>query len=210
MLSHVLVTIMSISFASAQLPLNETGNCEFRSSSLEIYQHPNASNSYSIPAVVSAGSMITNSTAKSWQIINSIGQIPNPYDVLDPQAQQLSQNVFLDTSSTINGSWLSSPLPFAGCSLAFSSYIGKTSSDGSCGKVFGQSCLDEIIQLAQETARSIVPAVGLEGLCDSVTHAVNNWITTYSKSCSKELPTIGITRSRFCPRPYVHAHMADS
>ena len=210
MLSHVLITIMSISFASAQLPLNETADCELRNSSLEIYRHPNASNSYSIPAVVSTGSTITNSTAKSWQIINSIGQIPNPFNVSDPQNQQLSQNIFLDTSSTINGSSLSSPLSFAGCSLIFSSYTGKTSSDGSCGKVFGQSCIDEIILLAEETARAAMPAVGLPGLCDDVTHAVNDWITTSSKSCSKSLPTVAITHGKLCPRPYVHAHMADS
>ncbi|KAM0806223.1 hypothetical protein BDR22DRAFT_9593 [Usnea florida] len=210
MLSHILIFIMSISFASAQLPLNETFDCQLLNSSLEIYRHPNASNSYSIPAVVSTGSTITNSTAKSWQIINSMSQIPYPFNVSDPPPQQLSQNIFLDTSSTINGSSLSSPLPFAGCSLVFSTYTGKTSSDGSCGNVFGQSCVDEIILLAEKTARAAMPAVGLPGLCDDVTRAVNDWIKTSSKSCSKDPPTVGITHSKLCPRPYVHAHMADS
>ena len=141
MLSRVLVIIMSICFASAQLPLNETDDCELSNSSLEIYRHPNASNSYSIPAVVSSGSTITNGTAKSWQIVNSIAQTPNPFNVSDPQAQQLSQNIFLDTSSTINGSCLSSPLPFAGCSLTFSSYTGKTSAMGAATKFLASLAL---------------------------------------------------------------------
>ena len=193
MLSHVLITIMSISFASAQLPLNETADCELRNSSLEIYRHPNASNSYSIPAVVSNGSKVTNSTAKTWQIINSIGQTPNPFNVLDPQGQQLSQNIFLDTSSTMNGSSLSSPPPFAGCSFIFSSYTGKTSSDGSCGKVFGQSCVNDILTLAAMTASAAMPNFDLPGLCDAVASDVNDWITTSKKSCSKGLPTVAIT-----------------
>ena len=210
MLSYVVITIMSISFASAQLPLNETAICESLNSSLEIYRHPNASNSYSIPAVVQTGSMVTNSTAKSWQIINTIGQTPNPFSVLDPQGQQLSQNIFLDTSSTMNGSSLPSPPPFAGCSFVFSSYTGKNSSDGSCGKVFGQSCVNEIMVLAEEIAAAAQPNVYLPDLCDDIASQVNAFIITSKKSCNKGLPTVAITHGKLCPYPYVHANMAKS
>ena len=210
MLSHVLITITSISFVSAQLPLNETADCGYSNSSLEVYRHPNASNSYSIPAVVQTGSMVMNSTAKSWQIINSIGQTPDPSNVRDPQGQQLSQNIFLDTSSTMNGSSFPSPPPFAGCSWIFSSYTGKNSSDGSCDKVFAQPCVDQILVLAEEIATAAQPNVRLPDLCNDIASEINDFITNSKKTCNKGLPTVAITHGKLCPHPYVHAHMANS
>ena len=192
------IIVLPIAFASAATSANETADCEFTNGILSVYQLPNASSSYSIPAVVSTGSTITNSTSKTWQIINSIGNISD----IDPQAQQLSQYIFLDTSSTINGSSSLSPLPFAGCSFTFalpSSYIGKTSSDGSCGKIFGQSCLNEIMQIAQDTTATIPPAVGSMDLidaCDTVSETVNNYIATSSKACSKNGPSIEVSQGK--------------
>ena len=198
MLLLALAIVLPMAFASAANSANETADCESMNDILSVYQLPNASSSYSIPAVVSTGSTITNSTSKTWQIINSIGKISD----VDPQAQQLSQYIFLDTSSTVNGSSPSSPLPFAGCSFTFalpSSYIGKTSSDGSCGKIFGQSCLNEIMQIAQDTTATIPPAVGSMDLidaCDTVSETVNNYIATSSKACSKNGPSIEVSQGK--------------
>lgn len=204
MLPTVLAILLHIAFASAATPTNETTvACEFTNGTLNVYHHPNASSSYSIPAVVSAGSTVVNSTTKTWQVINSIGNVSDSSNVVDPQAQQLSQYIFLDTSSTINGSSSSpSPLPFAGCSFTFglpSSYIGKTSSDGSCGKIFGQSCLNEIMEIAQDTTANIPPAVGSMNLidaCDTVSETVNNYIATSSKTCSKDGPRIEVSQGK--------------
>ena len=201
MLSLVLAIILSLAFVSAATPSDENADCNAVNGTLNIYQHPNASSSYSIPAVVSTSSTVTNSTTKTWQIINSIGIVPDSSNVIDPQAQQLSQHIFLDTSSTINGS-SSSPLPFAGCSFTFalpSSYIGKTSSDGSCGKIFGQSCLNELTQIAQDTTAAIPPAVGSTQVidaCNTVSETLNNYIATSSKGCSKNGPSIEVTQGK--------------
>lgn len=196
MLSFVLAVILPMAFTSAATPTNETADCESTNVFLNAYQHPNASSSYSIPAVVSTESTVMNSTTESWQIMNSIGTASS---VADPQAQQLVHRIFLDTSSTINESSLLSPLPFAGCSFTFalpSSYNAKTSSDGSCGKIFGQSCLNEIMHIAQDTTATIPPAVGSRQLidaCDTVSETVNNYIATSSKACSKNGPSIEVS-----------------
>ena len=73
-----------------------------------------------------------------------ITNLSDAFNVVDSQPQQLSHYISLDTSSTINASSLSSPLPFGGCAFTFGppSYVGKTSSDGSCGKIFGQFLLE--------------------------------------------------------------------
>lgn len=196
MLSFVLAVILPIALTSAATPTNETTDCQSISVSLNAYQHPNASSSYSIPAVVSTESTVTNSTTETWQIINSIGTASS---VADPQAQQLVHSIFLDASSTINGYSLLSLLPFAGCSFTFglpSNDNGKTSSDGSCSKIFGQSCLNEIMHIAQDTTATIPPAVGSRQLidaCGTVSETVNNYIATSSKACSKNGPSIDVS-----------------
>ena len=209
MLSLVLTIILPIAGASAATATNEPASCE-------VYQHPNASSSYSIPAVVSVGSTIMYSTTQTWQIINSIGNVSESSNVVDRQAQLLSQYIFLDTSSTINGSSSSSPLPFAGCSFIFglpSNYIGKTSSDGSCGNIFGQSCLNELMQIAQDTSAAIPPALGslkLIDACDTVGDTVNNYIATSSKACSKNGPSIEMSQGNRYPHLCTRTREADS
>lgn len=99
MLSLVLAIVFSIAFASTAT--NETADCEITNGTLNVYQHPNASNFYRIPAVVSTGSSFMNSTTKTWQIINSIGNVSDSSNVVNPQAQQLSQYIFLDTTAAI-------------------------------------------------------------------------------------------------------------
>ncbi|CAF9911953.1 MAG: hypothetical protein ALECFALPRED_007781 [Alectoria fallacina] len=201
MISHVLAVLLPIAFASAaKASTDETADCEFSNGTLNVYQHPNVSSSYSIPAVVSTGSTVMNSTTKTWQIINSIGNVSDSSNLLDPQAEQLSQFIFLDTSSTINQTSASSPLPFAGCSFTFalpSSYIGKISNDGSCGNIFGQSCLNEIMQIAQDNTAAIPPAVAsmkLIDVCDTVSESITNYIATSSKVCSKNGPSIEVSQ----------------
>ena len=211
MLSHILAIILPVAIASAATTINETADCKFTEGILNVYQYPNATNSYSIPAVISAGSTITNSTTEDWQIVNSIGNVSDAYNVVDPQAQRLSQYIYLDTSSTLNHATASSPLPLAGCSFTFglpSSDVGKTSSDGSCDNIFSQSCLNEIMQIAQSNTAAIPPAVGSENLidaCDVVSESINNYIATSSNACSKNGPSIEVTQgNRYLPFP-LHA-----
>ncbi len=197
MLSLILAIIPAIAFTSTAPPTNRTADCEF-----DVYQHPNASNSYSIPAIVSNESTIMNSTTETWQITNSIGNVSDLSNVVNPQAETLVQYVFLNTSSTINASSLSSPLPFAGCSFTFGlpsgDPIGKTSTDGSCGKIFGQSCLNDLMQLAQDITAGIptIASTKLIDACDTVSEALNNYITASSEACSKDGPSIEISQGK--------------
>ena len=200
MLSLILAIISAIAFTSTAITTNQTVDCEFTDGTLNVYQHPNASNSYSIPAIVSNESTIMNSTTQTWQIINSIGNLSSN---VNPQAETMAQYVFLDTSSTINASSLSSLLPFAGCSFTFGlpsgDYIDTTSTDGSCAKVFGQSCLNELMQLAQDTTAAIPPAIASTKLidaCDTVSETLNNYISSSSKACSKDGPSIEVSQGK--------------
>ena len=200
MVSYVRDIILFIAFASAATAsTDETANCGFSEGTLDVYRSPNASSSYSIPAVVSTASTVMNSTIKTWQIINSIGTVSDSSNVVEPQAQKLSQFIFLDTSSTINQTSASYSLPFTSCSFTFalpSSYVGKTSNDGRCGNIFGQTCLNEIMQIAQDNTASVPPAVASMNLidaCDTVSESINNYIATSSKACSKNGPSIEVS-----------------
>ena len=194
MLSLVLAVIIPVAYASAATNRNSTADCNFDPYT-GLNQHPNASTAYSIPAVVSVGSTLNNSTTKTWQITNSIWQVSVPSDRLYPQGEALSLYGFLDTSSTINASSGSSLLPLAGCSFVFAKSYAKASSDGSCGKIFGQSCLNEIMQVAQTATASILSVVESStstDLCSTISDSVNNYITSSSTVCDKDGPSIGL------------------
>ena len=174
-------------------------DCNFTNYALDVYQHPNATYSRSIPALVSTGSTFMNSTTQDWQIIESVGTVPDSENAVNPQAQELWRYLFLDTSSTINSSSGSSSL--AGCSFTFAglneSKLVDTLQDGNCGNIFGSDCMNEFMQVAQEQTAAIMRPVEsskLLDVCNTVGQAVNNYIKASSKACAdfKNLPTIGI------------------
>ena len=200
MLSFILALTVPIAFAFADNSLDRTTDCNFTNHALDVYQRPNATYSRSIPALVSTGSTFVNST-QTWQIIESVGIVPDSENAVNPQAQELWRYLFLDTSSTINASSGSSPL--AGCSFTFvgldESDLKDALADGNCGNIFGSDCMDEFMQVAREQTAAIVRPVEsskLLDVCDTVGQAVNNYIKTSSKACAdiKNLPTIGITQ----------------
>ena len=207
MLSFVLTLTVPIAFAFADNSIDQSTDCNFTNYALDVYQHPNATYSRSIPALVSTGSTFMNSTTQDWQIIESVGTVPDSENAVNPQAQELWRYLFLDTSSTINSSSGSSSL--AGCSFTFAglneSDLVDTLQDGNCGNIFGSGCMNEFMQVAQEQTAAIMRPVEsskLLDVCNTVGQAVNNYIKTSSKACAdfKNLPTIGITqRELICP-----------
>ena len=207
MLSFVLTLTVPIAFAFADNSVDPNLDCNFFNYALDVYQHPNATYSRSIPALVSTGSTFMNSTTQDWQIIESVGTVPDLENAVNPQAQELWRYLFLDTSSTINSSSGSSSL--AGCSFTFAgldeSDLVDTLQDGNCGNIFGSGCINEFMQVAQEQTAAIMRPVEsskLTDVCNTVGQAVNNYIKTSSKACAdvKNLPTIGITqRELICP-----------
>ena len=201
MLSFVLTLTVFIAFAFADNSLDQTTDCNFTNHALDVYQHPNATYSRSIPALVSTGSTFMNSTTQDWQILESVGTVPDSENAVNPQAQELWRYLFLDTSSTINSSSGSSSL--AGCSFTFvglnKSDLKYTLEDGNCGNIFGSDCMNEVMQVAREQTAAIVRPVESSkflDVCNTVGQAVNNYIKTSSKACANtsNLPTIGITQ----------------
>ena len=207
MLSFVLTLTVSIAFAFADNSIDQTTDCNFTNYALDVYQHPNDTYSRSIPALVSTGSTFMNSTTQNWQIIESMGTVPDSENAVNPQAQELWRYLFLDTSSTINSSSGSSSL--AGCSFTFvglnRSDLIDTLQDGNCANIFGSDCMNEVMQVAREQTAAIVRPVESSkflDVCNTVGQAVNNYIKTSSKACANtsNLPTIGITqRELLCP-----------
>ena len=207
MLSFVLTLTVPIAFAFADNSVDQTTDCNYTNYVLDVYQHPNATDSRSIPALVSNGSTFVNST-QSWQIMESMGVVPDSENVANPKAQELWRYLFLDTSSTINSSSGSSSL--AGCSFTFAgldeSNLNATLQDGNCGNIFGSYCMNEFMQVARDQIAAVkrpVESSKLLDVCNTVGQAVNNFIKTSSKDCAytTNLPTIGITQRKFmCPR----------
>ena len=206
MLSFVLTLTVPIAFAFADNSIDQTTDCNFTDHVLDVYQHPNATYSRSIPALVSNGSTFVNST-QNWQIMESVGAVPDSENVVNPQAQELWRYLFLDTSSTINSSSGSSSL--AGCSFTFAglnkSDLKDTLQDGNCGNIFGSSCMNEFMQVARDQSAAIMRPVESSkflDVCNTIGQAVNNYIKTSSNACAdfKNLPTIAITqRKLICP-----------
>ena len=207
MLSFVLTLTVPIAFAFADKSMAQTTDCNFTNYALDVYQHPNATYSRSIPALVSTGSTYMNSSTQNWQILESVGTVPDSENVANPQAQELWRYLFLDTSSTINSSSGSSSL--AGCSFTFvglnESNLKDTLQDGNCGNIFGSDCMNEFMQVAREQTAAIMRPVELSkslDVCNTIGQAVSNYIKTSSKACANmgNLPTIGITqRELICP-----------
>ena len=207
MLSFVLTLTVPIAFAFADKSIDQSTDCNFTNYALDVYQHPNATYSRSIPALVSTGSTFMNSTTQNWQILESVGTVPDSENVANPQAQELWRYLFLDTSSTINSSSGSSSL--AGCSFTFvglnESNLKDTLQDGNCGNIFGSDCMNEFMQVAREKTAAIMRPVELSksiDVCNTIGQAVSNYIKT-SSACanSGNLPTIGITQRELNP-PY--------
>lgn len=202
MLSFVLTLTVPIAFAFADNSIDQTTDCNFTNYALDVYQHPNATYSRSIPALVSNGSTFVNST-QNWQITESMGLVPDSENVVNPQAQELWRYLFLDTSSTINSSSGSSSL--TGCSFTFAgldeSDLNATLEDGTCANIFGDSCMHEFMQVARDQTAAIMRPVEsskLMDVCNTIGQAVNNYIKTSSNACAdfKNLPTIGITQRK--------------
>ena len=207
MLSFVLTLTISMAFAFADNSIDQDTDCNFTNHALNVYQHPNATFSQSIPALVSTDSTFMNSTTQNWQILESLGTVPDTENVVNPQAQELWRYLFLDTSSTINSSSGSSSL--AGCSFTFAglnaSDLKDTMADGNCGNIFGSDCMNEFMQVAREQTAAIKRPVESSksiDVCNTISQAVNNYIKNSSNACAafKNLPTIGIThRELICP-----------
>lgn len=165
----------------------------------DLYLRPNASNSYTIPAIVqplnqpaeSLSNTILSSDTETWQIISALSQATDPCNTL-PNNQDLEQLLLLDTSrSQPNASAI--PPALAACSFVFElpqSDIGK-SDNGTCASLIGQDCVNDIHSAAQTLAEAAA-LTNSASQGDACT-AIGNGLTTLPASCTKQKSNIETT-----------------
>ena len=131
----------------------------------EIYQHPNASGTFPVPAVdivPNSGPSVTLASSKSanWTVTNVLGQSSNPYG--GTPGPVLRQALFLDTSSTMKNSSSADEIGLAGCVFMFElqkDTEGKDD-DGDCTSVLSSACVQDFTQLAAAAAQSVAQSGG--------------------------------------------------
>lgn len=169
MLSNTTLYLLVAAFLSSELTYaatspNDTSKnsstipeeCHDSNNEGEIYRHPNASNSYPIPAVVQSRDPTLNvstapfsvSTNQTWQLITALGQNTNSVN----NESQLQSLLFLDTksqepvpapvSSALSGSLLR---------FDFSKDDEAAPVNGDCSSLIGQDCVNDI----QDSVRTI-------------------------------------------------------
>ena len=147
---------------SAQVPndgLRKVG-CQVAS----VQQHPNASATYSIPAVEiqresRSGEKDTvkfsTSTTNNWTFSNVLGESK---DVYAPDNHRvIEQAMFLDVSTTLQNASTAIAAGLSGCAFFFnlsSKDLGKED-DGSCSGVFDEKCVKDFTNLADLAAMKV-------------------------------------------------------
>ena len=146
-----------------------------------LWQSPNASSSYIIPAIVQLNtsegqtSRILNDTTHYWEIVDSVAETTGTWT-------QIDRDVFLDTQ------YSNSNIPpyQAGCAITFflpDSKQYKHSADGNCSSVIGSECVNSIEtninSLAESTAGS--KEMSLDEACASLARS----LSTLPRSCPK-------------------------
>ena len=183
-LSYILlVTAQNSTF---QASLRQDIECQLA----KLYQQPNASNVYQIPATdvlanEAPGVTLANNSTQKWVMTTILGQASNPY-VAD-HTPILEQAIFLDTSSTLPNPSSAPNIGIGGCKMIFgisSSGRGRDE-DGSCTSVFDKECVSDLKAQALVEAQSIArnttrPLTPLEA-CRQISLAISNW----PKSCSE-------------------------
>jgi hypothetical protein len=157
----------------------------------DIYEHPNASNLYPIPAVVqepgtssatSSGNFLVHSNDGTWQIANILSQGVDSSG--NSTAEVLNNYVYLNMSSGQNVSTLGSVL--SGCSVFFSlpqTNSSQTSNTKDCTSLVGSACVNDITTQVQQQVSSFAgdDAIRPQSRCDSILHS----LATLPNSCPK-------------------------
>lgn len=155
-----------------------------------LYQQPNASNAYEIPAIEALTSSapdlsLARSPTQKWALTAVLGQSTDIYSADDPPI--LERAIFLDTSSTLKNSSTAVDLGISGCNLVFSlaSSRGQNDDNGDCTSVFDDECVNDIKGQALVQAQSIA-AGGLGNLTLSeACYQMSLAVTSGPESCSE-------------------------
>jgi hypothetical protein len=158
---------------------------------VNLYQSPNASNTYTIPAVVqpfassanTSTAPLTSNTTQVWQVKNILGQSENFYS--GQKGPQLHSSIYLDTSS--DGP-MALPVPplLSTCNFLFTmptSADGKALDNGDCSSLLSKACVNDIQSTVHELSQSIASSatMSLQQACDSLSQSIN----TLPESCPK-------------------------
>ena len=151
-----------------------------------VYQNPNASASYAVPAVEATATgdntaAISTSSIANWTLTNVLSQSKD-FSSIDHHPI-LEQAVFLDTSSTLKNSSALAKAGLIGCAIYFTLPTFLTTDfAGDCALALGEDCVNEFIENADEAALSVAQSQTSPGIsiCDKLQRAVT---TNLSRSC---------------------------
>ena len=151
-----------------------------------VYQNPNASASYAIPAVKATATEdnsigITTSSTANWTLTNVLSQSKD-FSSTD-QHPILEQAVFLDTSSTLKNSSSAAKAGLIGCAIYFTLPTFLTTDvAGDCTLALGEDCVNEFVENANKAALSVAQSQTSPGIsiCDKLQWAVT---ANLSRSC---------------------------
>lgn len=156
---------------------------------VDMYQSSNASNTYTIPAIVQpltpstniSTAPLTDNTVLVWQVKNVVGQHDSIYNVWN--RPQLYSSIYLNT---LQDGPVPVPAPpaLSTCSFLFNlpdSADGKDPDNGDCSSLLGEPCVKDIQSSVQELSQSIASSatISLEQACNSLGQS----LFTLPKSC---------------------------
>lgn len=165
---------------------------------VDLYQSSNASNTYTIPAVIqpltssanTSTAPLTSNTTQVWQVKNVVVQHDSVYNV--GEWPQLQSSIYLDP---LSDGPMALPIPpaLSACSFMFilpASDDGKAPDNGDCSSLLSKACVNDIQSSVQELSQSIAssPSMSLEQACNSLEQS----LFTLPKSCAK-----GTTSDKF-------------
>ena len=187
---------MPFALVTAGSSTNSTGNAtesEIKAycyDVVDLYQSSNASNTYTIPAVVqpltssantSTAPLISNTT-QVWQVRTVVGQLADSFFNVG-EGPQLQTSIYLDPKSDAP---MALPIPpaLSTCKFIFglpSSDDGKAPDDGDCSSLISKACVDDIQSNVRELSQSIASSatMSLYQACNSIGQS----LFTLPKSC---------------------------
>ena len=155
-----------------------------------LFQHPNASASYPIPAIDAASTpgpdgklnmTLIESSIDKWRFTNVLGKSTDAYSTDNHTV--LEQAMYLDTHTSFSNNGTASIIDagLAGCSFFFGlplSSLGQKD-DGTCTSIFDQKCVDDFKKQADSAAfkasQNISSGVlAWEDTCKSIADAMSN------------------------------------
>ena len=172
----------SISTTSAAAPAASVALQRLNCQAVEVYDKPDAWASYPIQAIEEIDGAVTNSS-KSWNLTTAVAEIEDIYN----NERVIERTLFLDTSSTLNGSI--NDLPFGACSFVLSlpATYNNRFDKGECLSIFDDACVRDLKAVVAQQAMTVANQKGVtaQEACASFTDSLLAAPSSCKKFASK-------------------------